>query len=213
MKHLIKTKEELRNIITNIQNNEDMIENFNTYYDYSSITDMSFLFSTDTQHNDFIKKVPNLKTENVIDMSGMFWGCTNLVGIPFLNTSNVTNMDSMFGNCYSLREIPLLDTSNVESMNGMFYDCQDLLKVSKLNTSKVKDLSEVFSGCTYLVEVPVFNTSSVENMEEIVLDCISLNKESMINILLTINHEQEDKFKKKIYTNSSFESIENLLFS
>ena len=85
-KIIINEKDILKNILLNDYDNLDK-------YDYSSITDLSF----------------------------MFCDCFNLKTIPWFDTSNVTNMNSMFSGLHTFNDIPLLDTSNVVYMNHIFY--------------------------------------------------------------------------------------------
>jgi len=55
---------------------------------------------------------PNIsrwKTNNVTDMSYMFYNCKSLLSLPDIskwNTSNVTDMSYMFYNCKSLKSFP-----------------------------------------------------------------------------------------------------------
>ena len=104
-------------------------EDLNKYYDYSSITDMSYLFAGFKS----IKSIPFIDTSNVTNMRYMFSGCKSLETIPLMNTSNVTKMGRMFRNCESLETIPLLDTSKVTSMRYMFEDCDNLINIDPFN--------------------------------------------------------------------------------
>jgi len=73
----------------------------NEVYDYSSISDMSYMFAA----NHSIVEMPWIDTSNVTNMRCMFGGCNSLELVPNLNTSNVTNMMNMFSNCNSLIDI------------------------------------------------------------------------------------------------------------
>ena len=79
----MKDKEQLRNLILNGISQDDLDNN----YDYSQITDMSY----------------------------MFQGCKSLERIEFLqiNTKNVKTMDEMFLNCINLEYVAPLETYNV----------------------------------------------------------------------------------------------------
>jgi len=79
---ILTKKIELKKLILKGISQEDLDNN----YDYSQITDMSYMFD----------------------------GCYSLKKIPFLNTSNVTNMQNIFYNCSSLKSIPLLDNELAE---------------------------------------------------------------------------------------------------
>ena len=77
MKIKIENKNELSKIILSASNTlteyeyKIFCDDFNDKYDYSSITDMRYLFSN-TDLNKNLKFIPKLNTSNVIDMYGMF---------------------------------------------------------------------------------------------------------------------------------------------
>ena len=57
----------------------------------------------------FANSLTILKTDNVINMSYMFSGCSSLISLPFLSqliTSKVTNMSNMFRGCISIESFP-----------------------------------------------------------------------------------------------------------
>ena len=70
-------------------------------YDYSQITNMSFMFAECKE----LKSVPLFNTVNVTNMCSMFYGCESLESVPLFNTKNVTEMIFMFDNCYNLKYI------------------------------------------------------------------------------------------------------------
>lgn len=113
-------------------------------------------------------------TENVTNMSTMFYNCKSLTTIPPLDTSKVTHMDSMLYQCSKLTTIPLLNTSNVINMSVMFYNCSSLTTVPQLDTSKVADMGSMFYNCNKLTTIPSLNTSNVTNMYQIFYSCKSL---------------------------------------
>ena len=125
MKIEITNKNELRDLILDGITSEEL----NSKYDYSSITDMSYMFSD----------------------------CESLKTIPLIDTSNVRNMKYMFSVWHSLETIPLLDTSKVTNMIGMFYRCESLETIPLLDTSKVTCMSYMFYGCDNLINIDPFN--------------------------------------------------------
>jgi len=87
------SKTQLRDLIVdNITTDE-----LNSKYDYSQVTDMSYMLA----------------------------GCTSLTTIPELDTSNATNMNYMLSGCTSLTTIPELDTSNATTKH-MLAGCTSL---------------------------------------------------------------------------------------
>ena len=145
----INNKYELRDLILDGITTEEL----NSKYDYSSITNMSYMFNACKS----LKTIPLIDTSNVTNMKYMFSFCHSLETIPLIDTSNVTNMIGMFENCKSLETIPLIDTSNVTSMNGMFYRCESLETIPLLDTSKVTCMSYMFKGCDNLINIDPFN--------------------------------------------------------
>ena len=97
---------------------------------------------------------------------------TSITGMENLNTENVTDMSSMFYCCHSLTDIDLdhFNTEKVENMSGMFMECKQLstLDVSKFNTANVTNMSAMFSFCEKLfyIKVKNFNTEKVTNMSQ-----------------------------------------------
>ena len=108
-----------------------------------------------------IEGIENLNTENVKDMSEMFYDCSGLISldVTHFNTENVTSMGSMFNSCRGLTSLDVthFNTENVTSMNGMFYGCRGLisLDVTHFNTANVKSMSFMFSWCNKLKEIYV----------------------------------------------------------
>ena len=118
-------------------------------------------------------------TENVTDMSYMFYYCENLQTIPELNTSNVTDMSYMFYNCPKLQTIPQLDTSKITDMSSMFSYCFDLQTIPQLDTSKVTDMSSMFDKCTNLKTIDITSMdkiTSTSNSASMCYNCDSLTK-------------------------------------
>ena len=123
-----------------------------------------------------ITGLENLNTENVTDMSGMFYGCSSLYGFDLsgFNTSNVTNMSYMFYGCSEyLRDLDLssFNTENVTDMSNMFYGCDFLytLNLGSFNTAKVTNMKNMFRDCSsvYTIYVgPGWNTDGVTDTSE-----------------------------------------------
>ena len=103
-------------------------------------------------------------------------------GIENLNTENVTNMSDMFYSCSGLISLDVthFNTANVTSMRGMFDGCSGLisLDVTNFNTANVKDMSYMFYGCNNLKEIYVsdkFVTDDVISSAYMFMGCISLS--------------------------------------
>ena len=131
--------------------------------------------------------ISNFNTSNVIDMSYMFSGCSNLSNISdisFFNTINVTDMSYMFDHCSNISALPdisFFNTINVTNMSHMFFDCSKLSTlpdISNWNTIKVTNMSGMFWGCSKLSTLPDisnWNTKNVSNMNNMFGCCYNLS--------------------------------------
>ena len=143
-----------------------------------------------------INGIENIVTSNVIDMTGMFFGCESLTNLNLSNfdTSSVTNMTGMFSSCRSLTNLNIsnsnlnisnFDTSSVTNMTGMFSSCRSLtnLNISNFDTSNVTNMAEMFSSCESLTSLNIsnFDTSSVTNMTGIFNNCYNLTSLNLNN--------------------------------
>ena len=119
------------------------------------------------------------------DINHMFSYNTNLGNIVFTNcfdTNNVTDMSYMFYSCSSLKELNLnnFNTNNVTNMSNMFCYCKILTKlnVSNFNTSKVKNMAYMFNGCSSVKKLNLsnFETSNVTNMNSMFCECSAVKE-------------------------------------
>ena len=119
-------------------------------------------------------------TGNVINMSGLFNGCSKLnFDLHRLNTSKVEDMSYMLNSWTKTTVFDLseFDTQNVKNMQGMFAGCSKLEKIiidkNKFNTSRVKDMSYMFYGCAalYDIDFSIIKTTSVEDMRLMFAEC------------------------------------------
>ena len=117
-------------------------------------------------------------TENVTNMTNMFYQCYALTTIPQLDTSKVTNMLQMFYYCQNLTTIPQLDTSNVTNMSHMFESCSNLTTIPQFNTSKVTNMNSMFSYCRKLTTIDIthMNITSISASGYFAYNCCSLTK-------------------------------------
>lgn len=86
-----------------------------------NVTDMSYMFFTSGELTGI--DLSNFNTEKVTDMSCMFWCCWNLtrLDVSSFNTVNVTDMSEMFWDCESMTNLNLshFDMSGVSNKQGM----------------------------------------------------------------------------------------------
>ena len=136
-----------------------------------------------------IEGIEYLNTENVTNMSGMFWGCAALttLDVSHFDTQNVTNMSYMFSDCSALTTLDVsnFNTQNVTNMYYMFSNCSALttLDVSNFNTQNVTDMSGMFSDCRALTTLDVsnFNTQNVTDMSYMFFNCSAITTLDIAN--------------------------------
>ena len=159
-----------------------------------------------------IEGLQNLNTSEVIDMGGMFFGCSRLINLDLstFNTSNVTNMSDMFDGCKALTSIDLknFNTSNVMRMSEMFAHCSALtiLDLKNFNTSNVTTMSWMFGDCSALttLDLSSFNTSNVEVMRNMFWGCKSLTSLD----LSTFNTSNVEVMEAMFWSCSALKSLD-----
>ena len=102
-----------------------------------------------------------------------FTRCSNLTtieGIEYLNTENVTNMSCMFFHCSSLTSLDLtsFNTANVTDMGYMFNGCSALTTIyasNKFATGQVTKSVDMFSGCDKLIGAIKYDGNKTNNKD------------------------------------------------
>lgn len=143
------------------------IENLDT----SAAIDLSNMFSKAKNLAGNLD-VSNFKTENVTDMSGMFYNVSaNIIGLKNFNTSKVNNLDSIFSNSSltTTADIADWDVSKVTNFSNLFFSSKELsdIDLSKWNMENATDISYLFRYCTKinsLKGLENWNISNVKNM-------------------------------------------------
>ncbi len=136
-----------------------------------------------------IKDLKYLNTEQVTDMSNMFYGCSALTSldVTHFNTAKVTNMNYMFYGCSKLTSLAVtkFNTANVTNMSYMFCRCPVLssLDVTKFNTANVTNMSYMFESCSALssLDLSNFNTAIVTDMSYMFYGCSALSSLDLSN--------------------------------
>jgi surface protein len=136
-----------------------------------------------------IKDLKYLNTEQVTDMSNMFYGCSALTSLDLsnFNTAKVRDMSYMFYRCSALSSLDLsnFNTAIVTNMSYMFSDCSTLssLDLSNFNTAIVTNMSYMFNGCSALssLDLSNFNTAIVSDMSLMFGSCSTLSSLDLSN--------------------------------
>ena len=163
----------------------------------SVVFDKSFKTYAPTSLNSFFGGLSNLKTikdlkylntEQVTDMSYMFFDCAlTSLDLSNFNTAKVRDMSHMFYRCSALTSLDLsnFNTAIVTNMSNLFYGCSVLssLDLSNFNTAKVEDMQSMFDGCQNLssLDLSNFNTAIVSNMRDMFFDCSALSSLDLSN--------------------------------
>ena len=115
-----------------------------------------------------IEGIEYLNTENVKDMSYMFFYCSAITTLDIANfdTKNVTDMSYMFNDCSALKTLDVsnFDTQNVTDMSWMFYDCKALTTIyasDKFVTTACEKDKNMFADCTNLVGAVPYDENKV----------------------------------------------------
>lgn len=144
----------------------------NSFANYTGLTSTKWMLG-DLAYLESIEGIENLKTDNVTDMSYMFYACgITSLDLSSFNTTNVENMSSMFEMCLNLKTLDVsnFNTANVTDMSHMFYRCEKLenLNITNFVTSSVTDMSDMFYDCKTLTSLDLssFNTEKVTQMGE-----------------------------------------------
>lgn len=147
-----------------------------------SITSTAYWFDGCSKLEKIID-IDNLKTENVTDMSSMFYGCSSLKSLDLrsLNTDNVSNMMYLFYGCANLVSLSIsnFNTTNVLNMHDMFYGCSSLttINASSFDTGNVVDMGFMFAYCTKLSTIFVgnmWNTTKITESKNMFSGCSNL---------------------------------------
>ena len=152
-----------------------------------------------------IKGIENLNTQNVTNMSWMFYCCPGLTSLDVskFDTQNVEDMSDMFSSCTVLKSLNVsnFNTQNVKNMTDMFNNCPGLtsLDVSNFNTQKVEKMNFMFSSCEGLnsLDLSKFDTQNVTNMSYMFGSCSAITTIYVSDKFVTtkVSLEADDMFK------------------
>lgn len=125
-----------------------------------------------------------LITENVTDMSYLFYQCYALteIDLSHFNTSKVTNMAHMFDSMSAIESIDVssFDTSNVINMEGMFRGLAIIqeININSLNTKNVRNFDNFMEGNHSLRYIDLSNISTISAIStyQMFQNCIILEE-------------------------------------
>lgn len=151
-------------------------------WDTSNVTTMQNMFTGSKIES--INLGGQFNTENVTNMSQIFYKCSELQSIDLsnLNTGKVTQMDSFFQECTNLESIHFgddFDTSKVINMDRMFQGASKLQEIdlTSFNTEELTRMFCMFYGCTSVTNIEFgedFTAEKVTTMEMAFYGCRAL---------------------------------------
>ena len=136
-----------------------------------------------------IEKIENLHTDNITDMTNMFYNCIKLQKLD-INAWDTTKVSIMYQTFRDCKKIEALDVSNlfldnVSNFKHMFSGCEMLkeLKVCRKANAKAATMDSMFRGCTNIVKINLedFYTNNVYNMDYMFQGCQKINKLNLTN--------------------------------
>ena len=152
----------------------------------------------------------------LVNMSEMFKNIKNMISITFLsnfNTEDLMNMSDMFSGCSSLTSIDLsyFNTKNIALMSGLFNGCSSLesVDISSFNTENVFTMESMFNGCSSLASINIsnFNTQNLQNAGFMFYNCKNIKYLNIVNLDIKANFDNIFKgipFSSKIIMNEEF---------
>ncbi|MBO4293318.1 MAG: BspA family leucine-rich repeat surface protein [Clostridia bacterium] len=158
-----------------------------------------------------IENIENLHTENVTDMSSMFYNCgIQSLNLNYFDTSKVEDMNTMFYACPNLESLYInnWDTHSNKTMKNMFRSCTKLknLDLSNFDTRNVSTMERVFQECGSLTSLNLsnFDTTKVNTMQSMFSCCSSLKILDLSSFNTNIVTNMEEMF----YQNTNLQILD-----
>jgi hypothetical protein len=114
------------------------------------------------------------KTQNIIDFSAAWSGCTSLTVFPLIDTSKGTKFNSAWYNCNKLISFPSIDTSKATSLNGTWNSCTSLSSFPYIETSECNDFERAWYICSNIKNFPYLNLKKATTLSYTWINCTSL---------------------------------------
>lgn len=137
----------------------------------SDLASLSYTFYNCRQLTD-ATNIAKWNTSNVVDMSGMFYGCDKLTTVPLFDTSNACTMSGMFYGCGKITTIPEFDFSNVTDLGNFFTNCSNLKTIPNVNCYNLptfyNNYSFISSSCTNLESIGEVRCDSITNFQNFI---------------------------------------------
>ena len=165
--------------------------------DLSNCTSLQGMF----EEISYLKSIsfsPSFKTNNIKNISYLFYNCYDLesIDISNFNTTNVVDMRRMFyGSHLTSIDLSHFNTSNVEYMEEMFRYNDNLksLDLSNLNTTSVTHMTHMFYYCESLqsLDISSFTINDTNNN----FDLLYIDYHYYDSGTITLKKEYKEKVK------------------
>lgn len=155
----------------------------------ASITDRHGAFYNDKNLIFF----PNVDMSNVVNVSGMFGSCINLIYVSDIDFSKITTaadsgVSTMFSGCSRLEEFGDVNINQYVRSNQMFSSCTNLKKVGNITIGNSMYCSQMFYNCSNLEEIKsihfLFTSYSTTTAQYLFYNCNKLTNNSLKKILI-----------------------------
>ena len=171
-------------------------DNGETFYNCTSLTSID---------------LRSFSASSYINLSYMFFNCTNLRKIVYPNTFTISAMDKMFYNCSSLESIDLSKFSGNNyylNLSKLFYNCKNLTTVSGINRYYyISDTTDMFYNCISLNEInfyPYITTPGI-NMTKMFYNCTNIK--TIIFGISSPNYYKPNDLSFSFYNCESLKSL------
>ena len=183
---------------------DNITEESESKHNWEEISNTINLIKKDKTNNIISIKLKGFN--NNIDLSHMFYGCSNILSLEIdlnLNGINIINMTNMFKKCKELQKITVESKFKcsiiIKDMTGIFADCNSLKEIPnifKWDTTNVETMKYMFSKCHSLKNISYLqnlNTLNVKDMSGLFEECISLESLSALSNWKTNSLENMNK--------------------
>ena len=184
---------------------DNITEESESKHNWEEISNTINLIKKDKTNNIISIKLKGFN--NNIDLSHMFYGCSNILSLEIdlnLHGINIINMTNMFKKCKELQKIIIVESKFkcsiiIKDMTGIFADCNSLKEIPnifKWDTTNVETMKYMFSKCHSLKNISYLqnlNTLNVKDMSGLFEECISLESLSALSNWKTNSLENMNK--------------------